>query len=300
MKFLIFTIFTTLLNLSHAKEISISFDDAPRRLTGHFTGIERAKQIVEKLKNVQVNDVTFYCNSQAINEQTKDIIQYYNDAKLTIANHTHSHPDFNKLTYDDFSKDFLEADKFLSKYSHYSKRFRFPYLREGNELQKRDQMRQLLEKMGYKNAYITVDFSDWHLEDLYRTSLANKEKVDLNKLKNLYISLTKESLEHYDSLAKKYLNRSPKHVLLLHETDLAALFIDDLVKALRSWGWTIISNNEAYTDEIAQFQLPQVLGYNPGRIGEIAIAKGHDIKDVWAQSTYPAYITKRYQSEVVK
>ena len=300
MKILLFIYTVLFFSISFAKEISLSFDDAPRRLTGHFTGIERAEQIAKKLKSVNLKEVTFYCNSHAINDQTKSIIQHYNDAKYSIANHTHSHPNFNDLSYDQFSKDFLDADKFLSKYSQYSKRFRFPYLREGNEVAKRDQMRALLEKMGYKNAYITVDFSDWHLEDLYRTSIANKEKVDLNKLRDLYISLAKESLEHYDSLAQKYLSRSPKHVLLLHETDLAALFIDDLVKALRSWGWTIISNQEAYADEIAQFQLPQILKNNPGRIGEIAISKGHDIKDIWAPSTYPAYITKRYQLEVLR
>ena len=284
---------------SSAMEIALSFDDAPRRLTGYFSGMERAKKLVKELKAVNVSDAVFYCNSSHINSESDKIIQFYNDAGYTIANHTHSHPSFNKTNFEDYKKDFLKADKFLSKYSNFKKLFRFPYLREGG-LHKRDPMRKLLKDKGYQNAYITVDFSDWHLESLLRESIEEKQTVDLNKVRDLYLSLAKESLNHYDSLAKKYLNRSPKHVLLLHETDLAALFIGDLVKAMRSWGWKIISSKEAYTDEISKFNIVQFLKNNPGRVGEIAVANKHPMSDVWAQETYPTCITKRYQNEVIQ
>lgn len=282
-----------------AKEIAISFDDAPRRLTGHFTATERAKQLIKQLKSAGVKDAVFFCNSAHINKNNKKIVELYNDSGFTIANHTHSHQSFNKLNFNDYSKDFLKADEVLSKYSNFSKMFRFPYLKEGNELAKRNKMRKLLEKKGYVNAYITVDFSDWHLEDLFRKSLKKGEVVDLEKLKKLYIYLAKESLEHYDGLAKKYLLRSPKHILLLHETDIAALFIKDLVVAMRSWGWKIISSKEAYKDKISSYKIKRTLKNNPGRVGEIAIDKG-PTENVWAKSTYPSYISERYKNEVLE
>ena len=43
-------------------------------------------------------------------------------------------------------------------------------------------------------------------------------------------------------------------MLLLHETDLNALFIVDLVAGLRAAGWTIITMDEAYRDPIAQME----------------------------------------------
>jgi peptidoglycan/xylan/chitin deacetylase (PgdA/CDA1 family) len=283
-----------------AKEIAISFDDMPRRLTGHFTGMERAKNLVKQLKEANVKSAVFYANSAFINEKTKEIVEFYNNQGFKIANHTHSHPDFNKTSFDVYKKDFLKAKELLSPYSQYTQYFRYPYLKEGQNQYSRDDMRTLLKKEGYINAYITVDFSDWHLEDLYRKSLAANETVNMEKLKALYISLAKQSLEHYDTLAKKHLGRSPKHVLLLHETDLAALFIKDLVDAMRSWGWKIISSEEAYTDPIANFQIQRTLKYNPGRIGEIAIDRGHPMGKVWAPSTDVNMISARYQQEVVK
>ena len=70
-------------------------------------------------------------------------------------------------------------------------------------------------------------------------------------------------------MAKEVLGRSPKHVLLLHENDLAALFIKDLIKHIRESGGKIISPAEAYKDPIADF-IPNVLMNNQGRIAAIA------------------------------
>ena len=282
-----------------SKEIALSFDDAPRRLTGNFTGMERAKSLVKKLKSVGVKDAVFFCNSSHLNEKTKGILEYYNDQGYVIANHTHTHLSLNDVSFKEYRADFLKADDTLSKYSNFSKLFRYPYLREGKDEARRDQMRKLLAKKGYQSAYITVDFSDWHLESLYRESLKNKEKVNLDKMRDLYISLAKESIEHYDALAQKYLGRSPKHVLLLHETDIAALFIADLVKSMRSWGWSIISSKDAYTDKLANYNIKRTLKNNPGRVGELAIDKGHPMDEVWARSAYTKYISDRYKKEVL-
>jgi thiamine pyrophosphate-dependent acetolactate synthase large subunit-like protein len=82
-----------------------------------------------------------------------------------------------------------------------------------------------------------------------------------------------ESIEFYDAIAKKSLKRSPRHVLLLHENDAAALFVGDLIKHLRSKGWKIISPQQAYKDPIAK-NFPQVVLHKQGRVAAIANSKG--------------------------
>ncbi len=296
--YLIFVFFNFIFN-SNALEIAISFDDAPRRLTGHFTYKQRAEALVKGLKKAKVKEAILYCNSKHINEETQGILKYYSEQGLLIGNHTHSHPSFNEKTFEQYKEDFLSADRILSKYPTFTPYFRFPYLREGNERDKRDKMRKLLKEKNYINAYITVDFFDWYLEDLFRKSLEKKEKVNLEKLKKLYISLAKESLAHYDGLAIKYLGRSPKHILLLHETDIAALFIADLVLAMKSWGWNIITSQEAYSDELAKYLIDKPLKHNPGRVGEVALNKGHPASDVWSSNNSMEYVKKRYNTEVL-
>jgi hypothetical protein len=43
-------------------------------------------------------------------------------------------------------------------------------------------------------------------------------------------------------------------MILLHETDLAAMFVDDLAAALKAGGWTIVTADEAYRDPIANME----------------------------------------------
>lgn len=75
-------------------------------------------------------------------------------------------------------------------------------------------------------------------------------------------------------MALAALGRSPINVLLLHENDLAALFVDGLIDFLRAKGWQIISPEEAYKDSIAT-TIPDVLLNNQGRVAALAKAGGY-------------------------
>ena len=72
--------------------------------------------------------------------------------------------------------------------------------------------------------------------------------MNRERLRRLYIGAQMSALEYHDELARLTLGRSPAHVLLLHETDLAALFLPDLVAEMRRRGWTIITADQAYAD----------------------------------------------------
>ena len=70
-------------------------------------------------------------------------------------------------------------------------------------------------------------------------------------------------------------------MLLLHENDLAALFIGDLVAALRAKGWEIVSADQAYQDPIAGEQ-PKTLLLGQGRVVALAVDRGYTgRKGIW-------------------
>lgn len=92
----------------------------------------------------------------------------------------------------------------------------------------------------YANGYATVDNADWYIDDLVQRKKAAGFNLDLEKLRKAYVEILTDSIDFYDRLALETLNRSPKHVLLLHENDLAALFVGALVRELRKKGWKIL------------------------------------------------------------
>ncbi|WP_223668674.1 polysaccharide deacetylase family protein [Kangiella shandongensis] len=284
--------------LSEAKEIAITFDDSPRSASGYFDGPTRAKKLVAELKEHNVEQVAFFSVSKRLDAEGIERLNTYSEAGHIISNHTHSHPDFNQLSLQDYSKDFLLADVKLQQFNNFRKLFRFPYLREGNTAEKRDGMRKLLNKHGYKNAYITLNNYDWYIESLFQNAVKEGHDIDMEKMSQFYVQLLIESIEYYDEMAQEHLGRSPKHVLLLHEMDISALFIGDLVKELRIRGWNIITPDEAYSDDIAKYKVDRVLKFNPGRIGEIALVNGQR-KGLWHKNLDERYLEKLFMQQVI-
>jgi hypothetical protein len=151
--------------------------------------------------------------------------------------------------------------------------FRFPYLNEGGDEAARDAVRAGLAARGLANGYVTVDTWDWALVDLVRKAQAAGREIDMDALRDLYLEMMLSGVATYDAVAMEHLGRSPAHVLLAHENDLAALFIDDLVAALRQKGWTIISADEAYRDPLAAIT-PDTMHLRNGRVAAIAATRG--------------------------
>ena len=79
------------------------------------------------------------------------------------------------------------------------------------------------------------------MDSLFQQAVKDKKIINFSQLKKFYVETIMKSIEFYNELGTKNLSATPKHVLLLHENDLAALFISDLVKELRNKGWKIIS-----------------------------------------------------------
>jgi len=281
-----------------AKEIAITFDDSPRFARGYFDGQTREKKLIDTLQKHNVAQVAFFSVAKNLDEEGIKRLNLYSDAGHIIANHTQSHPNFNKLSLTQYQQDFLQASELLEQFKTYQKLFRFPYLREGDTIEKRDGMRKTLDKHHYQNAYITLNNYDWYIESLFQKAVKEGVTVDLKKLSTLYVNVLIESIEYYDEMAIKHLGRSPKHMLLLHEMDITALFIGDLVDELRVRGWQIITPDKAYTDEIAQYKTQRIFKYNPGRIGEIARDKGQK-KGLWHQSCDENYLDLRFAKEVL-
>lgn len=282
-----------------AKELAITFDDSPRAAKGYLDGPKRARTLIDHLEQHDVEQVAFFSVSQGLDEEGKKRLAAYDAAGHLIANHTHTHPNINESTFAAYKEEFLQADVALKGYKNFKKWFRFPYLREGDTLEKRDGMRHLFKEKGYFNAYITLNNYDWYMEVLFQDAV-KQQGVEFNfeAMKDFYVAVIIEGIEYYDQMAIKHIQRSPKHVLLLHEMDISALFIGDLVDALREKGWSIITPEAAYSDPIAQYQTEQVLKFNPGRIGEIARAKGQK-KGLWHNTLDEAYLKQRFEAEVL-
>ncbi|ALE15659.1 polysaccharide deacetylase-related protein [Altererythrobacter epoxidivorans] len=238
------------------KRVALTFDDIPRQKGAFFTPQERTEKILAALRDASVGQVAFFINPGRLDTPDgadgEAHISAYVAAGHVIANHSFSHQHLSKSTAEDYLADIDRAEDWLRGRAGYRPWFRFPYLDEGaGNKAKRDAVRAGLKERGLANGYVTADGSDWHLEFLTIAAQEQGKPIDMKQLRRLYIAAQMSALEYHDQLARDTLGRSPAHVLLLHETDLAALFLPDLVAEMRKHGWRIISPDEAYRDLIA-------------------------------------------------
>jgi len=274
MKVLILSILVFLFQGSaFSQQIALTFDDAPRKNGHHYTGMERTEILIQKLTDKNVT-AAFFCVGRDMDSLEWQRLNMYANAGHYIANHTFSHQSIRNLGVEGYIEDIRKADVTLKELPNYKYWFRYPYLDEGKDIDSRDRIRTALKEMGYMNGYVTVDDYDWYLEKLFQDALQAGKTVDYYKLKKIYIEHIWNSIKFYDEMALNVIGRSPKHVLLLHENDLAALYIDELIDFLKEQGWEIISPEDAYNDPIAEI-IPDVLLNGQGRIGAIAKEKGY-------------------------
>lgn len=238
------------------KRIAITFDDVPRGTGAFFTPEERTRRLIEGLSKAGVAQAAFFVTTGNLDQPAgaggQERIDRYVAAGHVIANHSHGHRYLKESTAADYLADIDRAEAWLKDRSGRRAWFRFPFLDEGgSDKAKRDAVRAGLKARGLSNGYVTVDASDWNMESLTADARKAGKRIDMDALRDLYVESHIEAAEFYDELARRALGRSPAHVLLLHETDLAAHYIDDLVQAFRNKGWRILTADEAFADPIA-------------------------------------------------
>ncbi len=259
-----------------SKRIALSFDDAPRG-PGAFLDVNvRPQLLTAALKRAGVKQAVFFTNPGRIDasNQAEAQLRGYVVAGHVLANHTATHPVLSDVSTERFLADIDAAQTWLKPEKGYRPWFRFPQLDEGGRNSvKRDAVRAGLQARGLRNGYVTADGWDWYLESLTIKAKKSGKRIDQNALRDLYVETHVLAANFADGLARRALGRAPAHMLLLHETDLATLYIEDLVKALRADGWTIITADEAYRDPMGKEQ-PVIADANGTLIQMISWDKG--------------------------
>jgi peptidoglycan/xylan/chitin deacetylase (PgdA/CDA1 family) len=277
---------TTEISADAPPQIAITFDDAPRDAGPFQDETDRMTALIEALERGGVEGAMFFAttrNLEARGVEGDARLRRYVEAGHVLANHSHAHGSANGMPAEEFLADVELAQERLAGYPGNTPYFRFPFLNEGDTEEKRDAIRAGLEALGLKQGYVTIDNYDWYLQALFDEAVRAGDPIDLEAWRGIYVEVLMAAVHHYDVMARRTLDRSPAHVLLLHENDLAALFIDDLAAALRADGWTIIPALEAYEDPIAE-RAPDTLLLGQGRVAALAAESGtpgRELRHAW-------------------
>ncbi|MCL6246638.1 polysaccharide deacetylase family protein [Acinetobacter sp. ANC 4945] len=234
-----------------AKSLALSFDDG---LNPAFNvqAEQINAQILKHLHDQQIKSIVFPSLIKIGDYQGKQLIQAWGQSSHLIGNHSALHQNLNKenVSAKDYIKSIEQADTVLKTLPNYTRIYRYPFLKEGNNAEKRDAVYQWLAQHQYRIGGVSIDASDWFYNQKYLDYAKQQDQDKLDRLKQAYIAHLLHRADYYDQLAQLTINPSPQHVLLLHVNAINAAFLKDVITAFQQRGWTFISAADALQDPL--------------------------------------------------
>jgi hypothetical protein len=123
-------------------------------------------------------------------------------------------------------------------------------LKEGDTAEKRDGFRALLKQHGYRVGHVTVDASDWYVDDRMQQRLKRDSNVTLEPYRDYLIDHLLDRASFYRQLAVDVLGHEIRHTLLVHYKMINALFLPDVMAAFEKKGWQWIDAKQAFEDPV--------------------------------------------------
>ncbi len=267
-------------------QLAITMDDFSwSQNTIRLNGAERNQAILDTLKAHSLKATLFVVGRNIESTAGKQLLAQWNDAGHNIGNHTYSHRSFAgpAVTVPEFEKDILRAEELLRDFSRFRRYFRFPLLKEGETAAKRDALRAFLAQRGYRIGHVTIDNSDWIVDQRLTKRLAANPTADVAAYRDFYLEHLWDRAQYYDQLARQVVGRTVKHTLLTHFNLLNSLFLGDVIHMFEAHGWRFIDSDTAFTDPVFKEQ-PMTLPAGESIIWSLAKATGKIDKDL----RYPA------------
>ncbi len=246
--------------LAQERSIALSFDDGFDPRTQPEAATWNAAML-DALAYAEVRAILFPAGQQVDTPQGLALVKAWGDAGHAIGNHTYAHASLGvpSTTADAFEADVVRAETLLRGMPGFTRRLRFPYLKEGEVAAKRDAVREWLAAHDYRSGAVTIDTSDWYYDIRYRAGLAARPGSDPTPFRRAfcraYLAHLAGRVSYYDALARQVLHRGDvKHVMLLHANALNAAFLPDVIEMLRAQGWTIVRPGDAFDDPAHSMQ----------------------------------------------
>ncbi len=267
-----------------AQSVAFTFDDGPHiKETPTLSAKARNQAMLNALAKHKVTAALFVTvNNGANTAEGLAFAKAWGDAGHAIGNHTMSHPDLNSkaISLAQYQQEILVCDKVISTLPGYQKWFRYTFLREGNTPEKRDGMVKFLTEQNYRNAYVSLDTSDWALEDKLTSVLSKDPKADVSAIKRVYLEHIWQRAVAYRELSQKLQGRDIAQVILLHHNLINALWLDDIIAMFKTKGWKINTPAEAFADPVYQLQ-PALTAAGQSLLLSMSRALGIEKFDGW-------------------
>jgi peptidoglycan/xylan/chitin deacetylase (PgdA/CDA1 family) len=237
-------------------QVAITMDDLP--VHGTLPEGESRRSVAERtvaaLRAARVPEVYGFVNGAQLEREPAlgSVLTTWTGAGYPLGNHTWSHRNLNQVSAGEFEAEIIRNEATLQRFGRGRewRWFRYPFLAEGNDRAKRDSVRAVLARRGYRIAAVTMDFSDWQWSGAYARCRAGGDRQALEALESAYLDAVREGIQHSRSLSRALYGRDIPYVLLTHVSPFNARMLPRVLDVYREEGFQFTTLEAAQRDPV--------------------------------------------------
>jgi peptidoglycan/xylan/chitin deacetylase (PgdA/CDA1 family) len=292
MKFSIVVLFCGIAAVCAAQKVAITFDDVPLNgdLPPGMTRVQIAQDTLAVLKARHAPPAYGFINAKKLegNPDAAEALKLWAAAE-PFGNHTYGHMDLNKNPADAFEREIDENEPALELLAGKDESWhwlRYPFLHEGETVEKRRAVRTYLQGHGYRVAQVTLDWEDYLWNSAYARCVAKNDTQAIAWLKSSYLSIESSYLDLGKDLAKLVYGHDINHVLLLHLGVFSSTILPDALDLMQKKGFTFVTLEEAESDPVYEGD------------PDVGSKYGGTLLELWVEAKkikFPAVVEKPYK-----
>lgn len=248
---------------SASKAVAVTIDDLPGAVpgTGNSVGslkdLQRINSLIPQILNAHHAPAIGFVNEwklQVPRERDARIalLQSWIDAGLPLGNHGYHHENFWKTPLSEYEDDVIRGEvvtrvlmKAAGREENY---FRHPFLATGPTSQAKAAFEAFLTERGYRVAPVTIDNADWQFNDVVAGAIEKQDEGLASKVRQAYLAYMTASFDYYEGVSRSLFHRDIAQILLIHDSELEAECLDQLLTSLERRGYRFVTLDQALAD----------------------------------------------------
>ena len=271
------------------RTMAVTIDDLPyvKFREGSYVarGQAATAKILNTLKKHKVIAVGFV-NEHVLDgagdrEARIDLLRRWVKSGMILGNHTYSHPDFNRLTVEQFEEEITKGEvvtrQLMKSRQPYQLYFRHPMTHTGDTREKKEAIEQFLTARGYKITPHTIENSDFIFNVPYAQALDKGDEALAKRLREEYLNFTIAATEFAEKISPQVFGREIPQLLIIHANDITADALDEMLQRFAARGYKFVTLDKVMADPAYQTKDTMVTKFGPTWLWRWTKSKGMDL-----------------------
>ena len=289
------------------RTMAVTFDDLPyiNMRQGRYVAHAQAAtaKILSTLKKHKVPAVGFVnehmLEAAGEREARIELLRQWVKHGMILGNHTYSHPDFNRLTVEQFQEEITKGEvvtrQLMKSRQPYQLYFRHPMTHTGDTREKKEAIEQFLASRGYKVTPHTIENSDFIFNVGYAQALQKGDEALAKRLREEYLNFTIAATEFAEKISPQVFGREIPQLLIIHTNDITADSLDEMLRRFAERGYKFVTLDQVMADAAYQTKDTMVTKYGPTWLWRWTKSKGMDL-DFAGDPDAPKWVMDLYNA----